>query len=128
MGQYLIDSNVISSYFAGLFKEKPARFIADIIDQTPNLSVITAIESLSWVSPDKSKEVILQAFIQNANVLYITPDIVDECVRIRRSKKIKTPDAIIAATAIIHKMILITSDSDFNYLSDLQLIDPYQLS
>ncbi|NEJ83291.1 PIN domain-containing protein [Rhizobium leguminosarum] len=47
-------------------------------------------------------------------MLYITHDIVKECVRIRRSKKMKTPDALIAVTAIVYNMILLTSDTDFN--------------
>jgi hypothetical protein len=55
MGQYLIDSNVISSYFAEIFKEKSTRFVADVIDQRPNLSVITEIEALSWINLDKKQ-------------------------------------------------------------------------
>ncbi len=43
MGQYLIDNNVISSYFSELFSENGMNFIAEIIDQTPNISVITEI-------------------------------------------------------------------------------------
>jgi len=104
MEQYLIDNNVISSYLAGSFKESAVQFIDEIIDQGPYLSVITEIEALSWVNPDKNKEAILQAFIQEATILYITHDIVKECVRIRRSKKMKTPDALIAATAIVYKI------------------------
>ncbi len=50
MGQYLIDNNVISSYFSGLFSEKAIDFVANVIDQTPAISVITAIEALSWES------------------------------------------------------------------------------
>lgn len=103
------------------------RFVADVIDQGPNLSVITAIEALSWITLDKSKEAILQTFIQDANILYITPDIVKECVSLRRNKKIKTPDAIIAATAIVHHLVLITSDKDFNAIAGLQVIDPHSL-
>jgi len=127
MEHYLIDNNVISSYFAGLFSEKAVAFMANVIDQIPNLSVITEIEALSWINIDKNKEVILQAFINESNILYITPDIVHKCVSIRRSKKIKIPDAIIAATAIVHKMVLVTSDSDFSNIPGLQVINPRDL-
>lgn len=124
MGQYLIDNNVISTYFSGLFTEKAMNFIADIIDQTPTLSVITEIEALSWINPDKAKEQIVKEFIQDANVLPLTPAITSQCIIIRRSKKIKTPDAIIAATAIVHNLTLITSDTDFNNIENLKVIDP----
>lgn len=127
MGQYLIDNNVISSYFSGQFSEKAMDFIASVIDQIPNISVVTEIEALSWVNPDKSKEAIVQEFIQDATVLGLTPDVVSQCIKIRRNKKIKTPDAIIAATAIVHKLTLITSDSDFKSIQNLQVIDPHSL-
>jgi hypothetical protein len=64
MGQYLIDNNVISSYFSERFQEKGMDFIAEVIDQTPNVSVITEIEALSWVNPDLNKEKIIQEFIK----------------------------------------------------------------
>jgi predicted nucleic acid-binding protein len=124
MGQYLIDNNVISSYFSELFSEKGMDFIADIIDQVPNISVITEIEALSWINPTAGKEKIIQEFINDANILSLTPAIVKQCVLIRRSKKIKTPDAIIVATAVIHNLSIITSDSDFNNIFGLSVVNP----
>jgi hypothetical protein len=58
MEQYLIDNNVITNYFAELFKENSMKLVAEIIDQGPNLSVITEIEALSWINLDKNKAVI----------------------------------------------------------------------
>lgn len=127
MGQYLIDNNVISSYFSGLFSENAMLFVADVFDQKPNISVITEIEALSWLNPDKSKEAVVKSFIEDSNILNLSPDIVAQCVKIRRSQKVKTPDAIIAATAIVHNLTLITSDNDFNNIQDLKIIDPYSL-
>jgi hypothetical protein len=74
MGQYLIDNNVISGYFEGSLNE----------------NAMLLIEALSWISADKTKEVILQTFIADANILILTNDVVDQCVKIRRSKKIKS--------------------------------------
>jgi predicted nucleic acid-binding protein len=127
MGQYLMDNNAISSYFSGHFSEKGMAFIAETIDQIPTISVITEIEALSWVTTDTNKESIIREFIQDSNVLSLTPSVVNQCVRIRRSKKIKTPDAIIAATALVHDLTLITSDKDFNDIQGLQVIDPHNL-
>jgi len=45
-------------------------------------------------------------------------------VKIRRGKKIKTPDAIIAATAIVHNLTLITGDGDFNNIKGLSIVNP----
>jgi len=127
MGQYLIDNSAISNYFSGVFTEKGMDFMAEVLDQTPIISVITEIEALSWINPDKSKEQIVKAFVQDATVLALTPPVVVQCVSIRRSRKIKTPDAIISATAIVHNLTLITSDSDFVNINGLQVIDPSKL-
>jgi predicted nucleic acid-binding protein len=82
---------------------------------------------LSWINPDKSKEQIVKAFVQDANVLALTPAVVAQCVSIRRSRKIKTPDAIMVATAIVHNLTLITSDKDFDNIEGLQVMDPRSL-
>jgi predicted nucleic acid-binding protein len=127
MGQYLIDNNAISNFFSGHFTEKGMDFMAEVLDQTPTISVITEIEALSWINPDKSKEQIVKSFIQDAIVLALTSAVVTQCVSIRRSQKIKIPDAIMAATAMVHSLTLITSDSDFNNIDGLQVIDPSSL-
>lgn len=124
MEQYLIDNNVISNYFSGNFSEKAIHFIAEAFDQIPNISVITQIEALSWINPDKSKEEIVKSFVDDANKLTLSQEVIAQCVKIRRSKKIKTPDSIIAATAIVHNLTLITSDNDFDNIPDLKVVDP----
>ncbi len=127
MGKYLIDNNAISNFFSGMLTEIGMDFMAEVLDQTPCISVITEIEALSWISPDKSKEQIVKSFVQNATVLALTPAVVAQCISIRRSRKIKTPDAIMAATAIFHHLTLITSDSDFKNIDGLKVIDPHSL-
>jgi predicted nucleic acid-binding protein len=127
MGQYLIDNNVISDYFTGQFSDKAMNFVSDVIDLTPNISVITVIEALSWHSPEKRHEAIIKDFVDNSNILGLPQKVVARCVQIRRNKKIKTPDAIIAATAIENGLTLITSDNDFANIPELALINPNNL-
>ncbi len=101
--------------------------MAEVLDQTPTISVITEIEALSWVSTDKNKELIVKEFIQLSNVIALTQDIVDQSIKVKRSRKIKTPDAIIASTAIVYNLTLISSDSDFSNIPGLRVIDPTNL-
>ena len=127
MDRYLIDSNVISNYFASVFSEKAMNFLANVIDKVPNLSVIVKIEALSWRNPNTTKEVIVQIFVNTSNIIALSDIIVDKCIEIRRSCKIKTPDAIIAATAIVYDFTLLTSDSDFNRVPNLKILNPFDL-
>ena len=80
MGQYLIDNNAISHFLSGLFSPKGMEFVANVIDQTPIISVITKIEALSWVNPNKNKEQILKSFVQDATILELSPSVVAQCV------------------------------------------------
>ena len=61
-------------------------------------------------------------------MLEISPEVITQCVMLRKSKKIKIPDAIIAATAIVYKLTLITRNiSDFKNIAGLIMIDPYNM-
>lgn len=127
MGEYLIDNNIISKYFSGLLSEKAMLFAGRVIDATPNISVITQIEALSWKHPEKEKEQIISSFIKDSIIIPLTPEIVKVCVNLKRSRKIKTPDAIIAATAIQNNMVLISADKDFANINDLRSVHPDDL-
>jgi len=90
-----------------------------VIDETPIISVISQIELLCWKT-DSIKEQQVKDFIADSNIRNITPSVVVCCANIRRSNKIKTPDAIIAATAIAHGYTLITNnEKDFININGL---------
>ena len=126
MEKYLIDNNAISNFLSLNLSESGEKFMVTVIDQIPNISIITQIEALSWVNKDKSKELIIKDFVLNSIILPIDQDIVNTCVKIKRGRKIKMPDSIIAATAISKNLTLITSDKDFNKIKSLKLIDPLE--
>ena len=127
MERYLIDNNVIANFTSEKFVGNAMRFLVDVIDDIPNISVITKIETLSWRSPIMQDEFYLKSFVHNSNIIALSDIIVDKCIEIRRNCKIKTPDAIIAATAIVHDFTLLTSDRGFRRIPNLETIDPFDL-
>jgi predicted nucleic acid-binding protein len=53
---------------------------------------------------------------------------VEQAINILKGHKIKTPDGIIASTAIINGLTLITRNTkDFKNIEGLKIIDPYEL-
>ena len=48
MGQYLIDTNIISDYLLASLPSNGLQFMDNIIDAVPNFSVISQIELLCW--------------------------------------------------------------------------------
>lgn len=127
MGKYLIDTNVVSDYFSASYPAAGMTLMDKAIDDIPNLSVITEIELLCW-DTDEVTEQNVKSFIADSNVLNITPDIVAQCIKLRKGKKIKTPDAIIDATALAYNYIVITNnEKDFNHIKGLKIVNPHKL-
>ena len=125
MERYLIDTNVVSDYFSASLPATGLQFMDSIIDAVPILSVITQIELLCWKT-DISNEQRVKDFISDSDILDITPDVILHCVNIRRNKKIKTPDAIIAATALAHNYTLVSNnDKDFKGIKGLKYVNPH---
>jgi len=126
MEQYLIDTNIVSDYFSASLPSEGLKFMDSVIDAVPNLSVITQIELLCWKT-EAAKEDRVKEFILDSEVFDITPQVITHCVNIRRNLKIKTPDAIIAATALAHEFILISNnDKDFKHIKGLKYFNPYK--
>jgi predicted nucleic acid-binding protein len=127
MEQYLIDTNVISDYLSASLPESGLLFMDSVIDAVPKLSVISQIELLCWKT-DRAKEQSIKDFITDSTIFDIIPDIITHCVNLRRNKKIKTPDAIIAATALAHSFTLITNnEKDFKNIKDLKIVNPFKI-
>lgn len=127
MEQYLIDTNVVSDYFSASFPAAAMQFMDTAIDAIPNLSVITQIELLCWKT-DAATEQKVKYFISDSIVLDISPDVITQCVNLRKGKKIKTPDAIIAATALSFGYAIITNnEKDFSNIDGLKIINPYKV-
>lgn len=65
-------------------------------------------------------------FINQASVITIDDDIIEQTIQIRKSHKIKIPDAIVAATAIINDLILLTRNTgDFKGIKNLRTENPW---
>ena len=90
--------------------------------------MITKIELLVFTAPNKDEQDITTLFIQEADILNLDEEIVAHTIAIRKQYKTKLPDAIIAATAIVHNLTLLTRNTaDFAKIPNLVLIDPYLL-
>ena len=123
--QYLIDSNAISHYLGNRLPAAGMAFMNSVIDNFPKISVITKIEVLSFNTASEYYQLIAD-LVDAALVLDLSDDVVSKTIAIRKSRKIKTPDAIIAATAAVHELILITHNTiDFANIKGLKIINPH---
>jgi len=125
--QYLIDTNAVIDYLGKKLPSAGMGFMDRIIDTVPNVSVITKIEVLGFNAPDDHYQ-LLTNFMDDATVLDLTGNIVDVSLDIRKKYKAKLPDAIIAATALVYDLILISHNiSDFKNIQGLKVVDAHSL-
>ena len=95
--------------------------------EVPVFSVITEIELLSWRAATDNDMLILQNFIADSLIIELETSIKMKAAELRRNHKIKLPDAIIAATALVYDLILLTRNiSDFKDIDGLKLINPWE--
>lgn len=64
----------------------------------------------------------MQNIIDQCFVIDFNAEIKYKTILLKQRYKIKLPDAVIAATAIIHDLPFITADSDFKSITELNLI------
>ncbi len=125
--QYLIDTNAVIDYLGKKLPSNGMDFMDHIVDAVPNVSVISKIEVLGFNAPDQHYQ-LLANFMDDATVLDLTSTIVDVSIDIRKKHKTKLPDAIIAATALVYDLVLISRNiSDFKNIQGLQVVDPHTL-
>ncbi|MEO6453328.1 MAG: type II toxin-antitoxin system VapC family toxin [Ginsengibacter sp.] len=125
--QYLIDTNAVIDYLGKKLPEAGMSFMNHIIDAVPNISVITRIEVLGFNAPDEHYQTLID-FVDDSAVLGLSTDVADKSIAIRKAQKTKLPDTIIAATALVNKLTLISRNKDdFKNIDGLETINPYEL-
>jgi predicted nucleic acid-binding protein len=125
--QYLIDSKVVIDYLAGKFTLDGMLFINEIVNDIPFISVITKIEILGYKSPEEANQ-LLSDFVDDSVVIELTEDVVLQTIELRKELKIKTPDAIIAATAMVNQLVLLTRNKkDFDKINGIEVVNPYDI-
>jgi len=124
---YLIDSNAVIDYLSGKLHPKGMNFMHEIVNSIPCISVITQIEVLGYKTNQEDYK-LLTGFVNDAVVFELSKEVVEKTIRIRKDNKIKTLDAIIAATALATESIIITRNTkDFGKIEGLEAINPYEL-
>jgi predicted nucleic acid-binding protein len=126
MGQgFLIDTNVVIYALENKIPPKGAAFLAKL---PPLISDVTRIELLGWPKATAEQLAPVKTFTAKARLLPIDEPVVLKTIALKQANKVKLGDAIIAATAIVHGLVLITRNTgDFQGMAGLELMDPFEL-
>jgi len=89
-------------------------------------SAITRLELFGYPDLQPAEETALQIVIAELEEIAVTANIVDRAIQIRKQSRVKTPDAIIATTAMEVGAVLVTrNENDFKKVNGLKLINPW---
>lgn len=126
---HLWDTNTAIYYLQQQFPPAAETFIDNLLKEgQPVISAITEIELLCWRTATDKDIMVLQNFINDALVVELEPPIKEKTAELRKIYRIKLPDAIIAATALVNGFKLITRNiADFKNIPELELINPWEL-
>jgi predicted nucleic acid-binding protein len=122
----LIDTNVWIDALAGNLSKKAFLKIS-VEAEWAGYSTITRLELFGFPGLTEADEGKIRELLQAFEEVPVTSDIIDRAIEIRKKTKVKVPDAIIGASAVVLGCNLITRNvADFKGIEGLKVIDPFK--
>ncbi|HZN65889.1 MAG TPA: type II toxin-antitoxin system VapC family toxin [Tepidisphaeraceae bacterium] len=117
----LLDSNII--IYASQPAHQPLRdFIAA---HAPAVSAVSYVEVLGYHRLTQAERDAYSRFFAAARVLPLDQPVLDSAVSLRRQRRMSLGDSLVAGTALVHRLTLVTRNTDdFRWVPGLQLLDP----
>ncbi|HEY52464.1 MAG TPA: type II toxin-antitoxin system VapC family toxin [Caldilineae bacterium] len=119
----LLDSNII------IYAAKPEygalrNFIAI---HAPAVSAISAVEVLGYHRLTELERLYFEEFFAAASVLQLSEEVIEQAIKLRQIRKISLGDALIAATALVYDLKLVTRNTkDFMWIPKLSVLNPFE--
>jgi predicted nucleic acid-binding protein len=113
---FMVDTNILIY----LHEAKPE--VLPYLEYAWCCSVITEMELLGTPNLSSNEKSKLKSLLSDCIIFPFSDDIKYITINIRQTRKVKIPDAIIAATAIHYNLPLLSADRGFKNISGLTLI------
>lgn len=110
--RYLLDTNFVLGLVKGYDGVVERLASLGLAFELYGYSSITRMEALGFPKIVEEEATAIAALFGRLAYFGITPDIEDAAIHLRQRRNIKLPDAIIAATAHVHGLTLLTLDKD----------------
>jgi predicted nucleic acid-binding protein len=112
----LVDTNILIQINQGI------KVVEPILENNLAISFITEIELLGGLNFSKELKNQYKNLINDCYIFEFNRDIKEKTIFLRNNYKLKIPDAIIASTAIVFDLPLVSSDADFIKIIELNFI------
>ncbi len=120
----LLDSNIV--IYLAKKELAPEDFV--MADDALYLSDVSFMETLGYAFSDDDEKQAIETLLSVLFRFSIEEVVVQRVVALRQTRRMKLPDAIIAATALVHDCVLVTRNiSDFSGLQGLEILNPFDV-
>ncbi|WP_066423474.1 type II toxin-antitoxin system VapC family toxin [Anabaena sp. 4-3] len=119
--RYLLDTNAIVALLQGNSQLLQLFQNADWI----GISIISQLEFLAFPGLSQGDIQVFQEFLQRVEVVSLMAGdtvLIEQTIQLRQQYRLKLPDAIIAAMALLTNATLVTADREFTKVSTLTVI------
>ena len=119
---HLLDSNIL------IYASQPGNEFLDVwlTAEGARLSAISIPEVLGFTGLSAEDEAVFEAWFSRLFVLAVTEPILRRAAALRRQRRMKLGDSIIAATALEVGAELVTRNvDDFKHIAGLKLTNPF---
>lgn len=97
-----------------------------VAEHAPAVSALSYLEVLGYPLLTEQQRQYFEEFFQVAQALPILQDVLNQAVILRQQRRMTLGDAIIAGTALVYGLTLITRNTnDFRWIVDLELLNPF---
>ncbi|MEN9612273.1 MAG: hypothetical protein RLZZ628_3087 [Bacteroidota bacterium] len=117
----LLDTNIL--IYAAHPSHAALRTFLETKEDELCVSAISKVETLGYPKLTFAEKRLLQAFFEQILVLPVSDEVIDKAIVLKQMRKMSLGDALIAATALVHKQSLLTHNvSDFDKITGLTVI------
>lgn len=99
---------------------------AQIATTTPAASLISRVEALGFYRITAEERARLDKVFTWVEVLPVDDAVAEAAILLRRVRRMKLGDALIAATALLYDLPLVTrNEADFKHVTGLRVVNPF---
>jgi hypothetical protein len=118
----LLDSNIL--IYSGEAQFAP-RLFPYVTDSGNFISTISIVETLGYHKITPAQTLYFESLFKILNSIPVDDAVIQRAVQLRQIKKISLGDSLIAATALVHEVELVTRNTtDFMGISGLTVVNP----
>ena len=119
----MIDSNI--AIYASQSEHLALRLFLDSISRS--VSIVSYVEALGYHRLTADAEDYITDFFRGCSVLPLSGAVAQEAVSLRQRRRVGLGESIIAATAMVHNLALVTHNTeDLRWIAHLEPLDPLE--